>query len=410
MNACIVSIGNELLNGHTADTNTPWLCAKLLEVGIPVKGGWLVPDEHDRIIQSLRQAAEWGSLILVTGGLGPTDDDITRQTVADYLQVSLEFHPELLEKLKSFFAQRGRPMPEKNISQAYIPLGCEIVDNPKGTAAGFWSDNGQVKIAVMPGVPEEMKFMFETQILPRLNQLPPDTVVVNDKVRCFGIGESDIAQKLGNLMQRGRNPLINSTCGSGDVVLHISATACNRDEALQMIKQDKQLLSELLGDCIYGYEDESLAHKVGGLLRQRSKTLAVAESCTGGLLSEMLTDIPGSSDYLLAGWIAYSNEAKINQLGVPEQLIIEHGAVSGPVAREMAIGAVRKSGADIAIGITGIAGPGGGSIQKPIGLVFISLYLDGECTVYEYRFPPVSRQSIRQRAAMTALNLIRKQL
>jgi nicotinamide-nucleotide amidase len=410
MNACIVSIGNELLNGHTADTNTPWLCSKLLELGIPVKSGWLVPDEHDRIVQSLRQAAEWGSLILVTGGLGPTDDDITRQAVADYLQVPLELRPELLEQLRSFFAQRGRPMPEKNISQAYIPRGCEIVENPKGTAAGFWADNNQVKMAVMPGVPAEMKFMFETQILPRLTQLPSDAVVVNEKVRCFGIGESDIAQKLGNLMQRGRNPLINSTCGAGDVVLHISATARNRDEALRMIKQDKQLLSELLGDCIYGYEEDSLAHKVGGLLRRKGKKIALAESCTGGLLSEMLTDIPGSSDYLLAGWITYSNEAKINQLDIPERLIIEHGAVSGPVARQMAIGAARKCGADIAVGITGIAGPGGGSDQKPVGLVFISVYFEGECTVYEYRFPPVSRQAIRQRAAMTALNLIRKQL
>lgn len=410
MKACILSIGNELLNGHTADTNTPWLCARLLEKGIAVQGGWLVPDDHDQIIKSLQQAAELAELILITGGLGPTDDDITRKAVADFLGVPLELRQELVDHLQAFFARLGRPMVEKNLSQAYIPKRSEILRNPKGTAAGFWCRQDKLKIAVMPGVPAEMKSIYDQQILPRLDKFALNAVAVNATVRCFGLGESDIAQRLGTLMARGRNPLINSTCGAGDIVLHIAASGRDRSQSLEMIERDKQILSDLLGEYIYGYGEESMSQVVGRMLRQAGKKIVAAESCTGGLLSELLTDCPGSSDYMMGGWVTYSNDLKISQLNISQQLIAENGAVSEPVARAMAVNAARLSGADIAVGITGIAGPEGGTEHKPVGLVFISLFQKGDCCVYRYHFPAVSRQAVRQRAVLTALNLVRTQL
>lgn len=410
MNVSIVSIGNELLNGHTIDTNTHWLCERLLETGIAVTGAWVVPDEHDRIIQSLAQASQCAELVLVTGGLGPTDDDITRRAVADYLGVPLEFRQELVTHLEAFFAARRRTMAPKNLLQVYIPQGADILANPKGTAAGFWFENNQLKMAVMPGVPAEMELMFSSHVLPRIARSHEGPVVVNAKVRCLGLGESDIAQRLDGLMHRGRNPLINSTCGAGDVILHISATAQNRDEAMHLIEQDKHLLSQRLGNCIYGYDEQTMAGVVGELLRQKRKTISVAESCTGGLICQLLTEIPGSSDYFVAGWVTYSNAAKISQLDVTEQMIVQHGAVSLPVAAAMAAGAAHKSGSDVAIAVTGIAGPGGGTAEKPVGLVFIAVSVLGQCEVHEFRFPPVSRQWVRLRAALAALNLLRLQL
>ena len=410
MKACIVSIGNELLNGQTTDTNASWLAGRLFEMGIPTVGVWTVPDENIRIVEALKVAAEQADIVLVTGGLGPTDDDLTRQAVADYLGAELEFHSDILDNLKMFFEKRGKVMAEKNRSQAYIPAGCEILDNPYGTAPGFWCQNKSGVLAVMPGVPGEMKRMFNEEIVPRIQKIHSDFVIASGKVRCFGPGESSIAQKLGDLMNRSRNPLINCTCGSGEILLHIVAQAQNRKAAAEMVENDKKMLSALLGQWVYGYDDQSLPAIVGDLLRQNGRTIALAESCTGGGLAKMLTDIPGSSDYVVAGWVTYSNEAKVNQLDVPAQLIEDFGAVSEPVARAMALGAAKKAKTDIAVGITGIAGPGGGCDQKPIGLVYISVCRGTECFVEECRFGATNRDFIRRRAILTALNLVRLKL
>lgn len=410
MKACIVSIGNELLNGQTTDTNSSWLAGRLLELGIATVGGWTVPDEISSIVKALEAAAGQADIVLVTGGLGPTDDDLTRQAVAAYLGVELEFHPDILDELKAFFEKRGVMMAEKNHSQAYIPAGCEILPNPYGTAPGFWCQKNNRTFAVTPGVPAEMKRMFDEQITPRVRKMGADSVVVAGKIRCFGPGESTIAQKLGNLMDRCRNPLINCTCGAGEILLHIIAQAQDRKTAEKMVAEDKNMLSALLGNWVYGYDDESLPVSVGRLLRQKGHTIALAESCTGGLLSKLLTDIPGSSDYVTAGWVTYSNQAKISQLDVPKQMLEDNGAVSEPVARAMALGAAKKAGTEIAVGITGIAGPGGGTEEKPVGLVFIAVSVGGKCFVEECRFPTTNRDFIRQRAALTALNLIRMQL
>jgi nicotinamide-nucleotide amidase len=408
--ACIVSIGNELLSGQTVDTNASWLAARLLEKGVLTVGVWLVPDEKERVVKAIQEASKWGDLILITGGLGPTDDDLTREAVAAYLGIELEFHPEILRVINDFFDKRGKTMAPTNRSQAYIPAGARILDNPIGTAPGFWAQKKRYDIVVMPGVPAEMKQMFTDYVMPVVEQSLPAAKVVCRKLRCFGAGESDIAQKLGNLMERGRNPLINCTCGGGDIVLAINAASEDQAEAIKMMNDDIAAIRGRLGELVYGEDDQSLPQVVCNLLKNRHKTITTAESCTGGLLSQMLTETPGASEYMLGGWVTYSNEAKMSFLGVPEKLIVDFGAVSEPVARSMAIQAAQKSGADVAVAITGIAGPDGGTDKKPVGLVYIAIWADGQCVVQEHHFPAINRHWVRLRSALTALNSIRLRL
>ncbi len=408
--ACIVSIGNELLNGQTVDTNANWLCKQLLTFGIPTEGVWIAGDEIERIVSSLKQAAEIGDIIFVTGGLGPTEDDLTRQAMADFLGVELEFRQELLDKIEAFFGSRKLSMPQINRTQAYIPKGSDAIDNPVGTAPGIHAAAKGKDYFCLPGVPVEMKRMFDDYIRGRLESQRSGPIVLTGRISCYGAGESVIAQMLGDRMKRGRNPLINCTVSGGDITLHIVAQADNFEQAQQMIAQQKRELVEILGLLVYSAEDKSLAEVVGQLLRQKKITLATAESCTGGLLGKYITDIPGSSDYYLGGWVTYSNEAKIRELGVAEKLLQEYGAVSKPAARAMADGAVRKSGAGAALAITGIAGPGGGTEQKPVGLVYIAVKNGKNMEVREFRFAPLSREMIRQRAALSALNLLRLEL
>ena len=405
--ACVISVGNELLNGQTVDTNASWIAAKLHEKGVLTAGVWLVPDEKLRIVRAIQDASEQGELILITGGLGPTDDDLTREAVAAYLDVDLEFHPELLSVIEDFFKERGKVMAPTNRSQAYIPKGAGVLENPCGTAPGFRVDKNGHHIFVMPGVPAEMKRMFTDHVMPCIETSVSTERVFTRKLRCFGAGESDIAQKLGTMMERGRNPLINCTCGAGDIILHINAVSSNERDALKMIDDAATAIRECLGDVIYGEGEQDLPKVVSGLLKKSHKTIALAESCTGGLLSQMLTEVPGASAYLLAGWVTYSNEAKIHLLDIPDKLISEFGAVSEPVAQSMAIQAGWKTGADIAVSITGIAGPDGGTDEKPVGLVYIGVLIDGHCRVHEHRFPSINRDWVRLRAALTALNHVR---
>jgi nicotinamide-nucleotide amidase len=408
--ACIVSIGNELLNGQTADTNANWLQRELLALGVPTEGVWDVGDDISRIVLALKQASEVGNIIFITGGLGPTDDDITRQGLADFLGVPLEFHQELLDKIEMFFKARKFPMPQINRVQAYIPKGASVIDNPVGTAPGIHAISGSNDYFSLPGVPVEMKRLFADYIQPRLKNQHAGPIVLTGRIFCYGTGESTIAQMLGDRMKRGRNPLLNCTVTGGDITLHIVAQADNFQQAQQMIDEQKRQLVEILGSFVYSTQDKSLAEVVGQLLRQRKMTLTTAESCTGGLVGKLMTDVPGSSEYYQGGWVTYSNAMKIRDLGVPRELVEQYGAVSEPVARAMVQGAIQKSGADAAIAITGIAGPDGGTDQKPVGLVYIAVQINKNIEVKEFRFAPFSREMIRQRAALSALNLLRLQL
>ncbi|MBN2512812.1 MAG: competence/damage-inducible protein A [Sedimentisphaerales bacterium] len=408
--ACIVSIGNELLNGRTVDTNAHWLSTQLLELGIPTEEIWVVGDDIDHIVSCFKQASEVGDIILVSGGLGPTDDDLTRQALAKFLGVELEFKQDLYDGLKAFFESRKVVMASINSVQAYIPKGTKVIANPVGTAPGMHATFNGKDLFSVPGVPVEMKSMYKDYIYPLLASQKTSPVVLTERILCYGAGESTIAQQLGNRMKRGRNPLINCTVCGGQITLHVVATADDFNHARSMIVQQKQELVSILGSLVYSTEDETLPEVVGKLLRQRKMNLVTAESCTGGLIGKLLTDAAGSSDYYLGGWITYSNESKIRDLGISKELLETHGAVSEPVARAMALGAQAKASADAAIGISGIAGPGGGTEQKPVGLVYIAVVSGRDVEVREFRFSPLAREMIRQRAALTALNMLRLKL
>jgi len=407
--ASIVSIGNELLNGHTADTNATYICQQLLSIGVPVVNVYTVGDDIKQIVRALKRAAEDADIVITTGGLGPTDDDLTRQAFAEFLGVELKLDLKLLESIRRFFEKRGLPMPEKNTIQACFPVGTSPIGNPLGTAPGiFVRKKGKLLIA-LPGVPVEMKRMFENSVLPCLKQQGGDRFVVVRKVRCFGTGESAIAEKLDVLMDRHRTPLINSTVDSGIITLHVVASALTKEQAEQLAQDDLERLKLLLGDLVFGVDDQTLPEVVGQELARQRKTIAVAESCTGGLLAKLLTDIPGSSEYFTQGWITYSNKAKAEQLGVSQELLQKHGAVSQEVASAMAIAARQKAQTDFAIAITGIAGPAGGSEQKPVGLVFICVSSYNNCLTNRFLFAH-TRELVRIRAALTALNMLRLKL
>ena len=407
--ASIISIGNELLSGRTVDTNCSYLSERLLSISIPVVSSYVVRDEVEAIVRSLDLAVGEADVVLITGGLGPTDDDVTRQALATFLKVELQFQEELLEKMRAFFARRGRQMAVKNKVQAYIPAGAKALVNNFGTAPGIMAKVGEKLLFALPGVPSEMERMFEESVLPELRELDVEQAVVIRKLRCFGTGESSIAELVGDFGRRGRNPLINFTAGHGVITLHIVATATNEAQARRMAEKDEKQLRGILGELVYGTGEQTLAEVVGEQLVRQGKTIAVAESCTGGLVSKLLTDVPGASRYFTHGWITYSNGAKISELGVPAGLIEKHGAVSEEVAQAMARRAREEAGADAAIAVTGIAGPTGGGEQKPVGLVYVGVEWDGGSDSKRFSFSG-DREAIRLRTALTALNMLRLKL
>jgi len=406
--ASIISIGNELLSGETVNTNAAHLSAELLAIGIPVATSYAIGDEIDDIVLALERACTDADIVLITGGLGPTDDDLTRQAMAKFLGVELELHAGLLEKIERFFASRALPMPERNSIQAYIPAGAGALPNI-GTAPGIRAQWRGKLLFALPGVPMEMERMFAESVAPELERLVGAQAIAVRKLRCFGAGESAIAELLGDRMQRGRNPLVNCTVGSGVVTLHVVASAGSAQEAKRMARKEEDSLRSVLGELVFGSGDQTLARVVGEELARQGKTLALAESCTGGLLAELVTDIPGASRYFTHGWITYSNDAKTAELGVPDDLIERYGAVSEQVAQAMASGARRRSGADFAVGITGIAGPTGATEQKPVGLVYISVDFASGHDTKRFVFAH-DRRFVRLRAALTALNMLRLKL
>ncbi len=407
--ASIVTIGNEVLDGQTLDTNAAYLGRKLLSIGIPVVSCYTVGDEVDLIVRGLELASGDADLVLVTGGLGPTGDDLTRQACAKFLGVELQVQEELLQKIREFFSVRDMQMPEANTVQAYIPAGAKVLENKVGTAPGFMACKNDKLFFVMPGVPVEMEQMFEESVLARLSEFAGGQVVVVRKLKCFGTGESKIAELLGELCHRGRNPLINCTVRAGVITLDIVATGRDKAKAEEMAEKDEQVICGLLGELVYGRGEQTLAEVVGEKLAEQGKTIAVAESCTGGCLAKLLTDVPGASRYFKQGWVTYSNSSKSEELGVSADLIEKYGAVSEQVAAAMARGAKKNAGTDFAIGITGIAGPTGGSEQKPVGLVYISLGSHNGCETRRFVMSG-DRDLIRLRAAQTALNMLRLKL
>jgi nicotinamide-nucleotide amidase len=407
--ASIVSIGNELLDGSGVDTNSAYLGEKLLLIGMPVVTVRIVGDDCDDIIRALKAASEEADVIITTGGLGPTDDDLTRQAISQYCGKELILDEKSLADIEEFFARRGRQMSQRNRIQACIPEGAQALKNELGTAPGIMVEQGGKVIFTLPGVPVEMKRMFEQSVLPKLLEIDGRKAIAVRKLKCFGTGESNIAELLGECMERGRNPLVNTTVRDGVITVHITAASDDTKQAETSAESEMNEIAQILDECVFAMEDISLAEAVGIKLTETNKTVAVAESCTGGLVGKLLTDVPGSSNYFLCGWVAYSNEAKIRELGIEPQLIEKKGAVSEDVAAAMAAGARDKARSDYAIGITGIAGPGGATADKSVGLVYISLAKAGQVVVERYVFG-ADRDSVRKRAANAALDLLRRNI
>lgn len=408
--ATIISIGDELISGLTINTNASWLAIQLAQIGIPVRTHIAVGDSLSAVAAAIRQSITESSLVLISGGLGPTEDDVTRAALADALGQPLVEDPAALASIEEFFKRLNRAMAPSNRLQALRPAAGRVLPNSCGTAPGIYIRQAQTDIFVMPGVPREMKAMFEQTVLPQLSAASPQDgrVTRMAKFNTFGVGESVIGQKVADLMRRGANPAVGTTVHDGLVSVRVYATGTSA-QVDEFIAEKSRQIHDRLGPLIFSTGDESLAAAVAAILTEHKQTLATAESCTGGMLAQMLTDIPGSSHYFLRGWIPYANRAKIEDLHISAELIDEHGAVSEPVAAAMATSARRIAGADWGIGITGIAGPDGGSSQKPVGLVYIGLAGPANLVVRRCQFPG-NRQSIRLRSADMALTLLRLSL
>ena len=404
MNAIIISIGNELTSGQSLDTNSAHLSRRLEQRGISVLAHETVADQQAAIVEALLQASRRAELVIVTGGLGPTADDLTRHALAAAMGSELVLHEPSLAAIEEMFRRRGREMQIANRVQAMAPAGAEVLANPVGTAPGLAATIGASRVFVMPGVPHEMMQMFDGQVVPRLGE--PEAAIVHRIVHTFGAGESDVGAAIADLMDRSANPTVGTTASGGIVSVRVAALGADVSQATAMAKQTVAEVRRRLGPVVFGEEEQTLATVVGATLRRRGQTLATAESCTGGLVSKLLTDEPGASDFYLGGVVSYANAGKQAMLDVPLELLVAHGAVSEPVAAAMAEGCRRRLGNDWAISITGIAGPGGGSELKPVGLVYIGLAGPSGTSVERQIFPG-PRRAIRLRAAMAAMNLLR---
>lgn len=412
MKAVILSIGDELIMGQTVDTNSAWLSARLSEHGVMTLFHKTVPDDVDAVTLALKEACALAPLVIATGGLGPTEDDLTRQALSALMNRPLDLHPPSLERIRTFFKALGKEMPQINRIQAMIPRGVEVLDNDWGTAPGMKTRIGNAQLFIFPGVPREMIKMAERDVFPLFHKGTGPGVAV-EALNTFGAGESTVAELLGALMRRDRNPLVGTTVSQGMVTVRIRSEAPTRILAGKHLADTVKAVEARLGNLIVGRGSDTLPLVVGRLAREKGITLVTAESCTGGRVAELLTSEAGSSAYFSGGWVVYSNAMKTRELKVPAALIEREGAVSEAVACALAEGALKQSEADWAISTTGIAGPDGGSTEKPVGTVWIGLghRSDGVIKARAERFQfPGTRDMIRDRAAKTALNMLRLDL
>ena len=408
MLAEIISIGNELLNGNTVNSNATYISKKLHKNGIITGYIQVVGDVTIAIRQALDLALARSDVILLTGGLGPTPDDITRTVVADYFGHKLIFDEQIYDNLKKRFARRGIPIPEVNRNQAMVPEGVELIPNHKGSAQGMIFRRKQKSVFVMPGVPMEMKGMMENTVIPKLREMCPDCRVKVDFIRSTGLAESVIYQKMDSELNQFTSYEIAFLPNFSGVDLRVVRKGEDITDN-QKFKKFLKLLDDEIGDDIYAREDIGLEEVLGKLLKKRKLTISVAESLTGGLVQHKLTQIPGSSDYFMGGIVSYSNEAKMELLGVRESSLKKYGAVSELVAKEMAEGVRKRLGTDIGISTTGIAGPTGATATKPVGLVYLALSANDILIARKQVFGP-DRNSVKQRSAQAALELARRYL
>jgi nicotinamide-nucleotide amidase len=410
MTACIIAAGSELLTPFRTDTNSLAITERLNAIGIDVRMKIVVGDDVAELRGAVEGALRWADLVVITGGLGPTNDDITRDALAQVLNVPLDLHENVVERIRERFARRRLTMAEINRRQAMAPRGATLIENPNGTAPGLWIEHGSATILALPGPPREITPMLELVIRDRLSRRTGGAGLFRRVLKITGRTESDVdahAQPIYSKWTNATVPISTSILAVfGQVELHLTARASNAKAADAALDLAVDALRDALGAAIYSVDGSPLEAVVGNLLRSKHLTVAIAESCTGGLLTSRLTDVPGSSEYVERGIVCYSNRAKVDLLGVPDALIREHGAVSEPVAEAMAAGARVQARAPVGIGVTGIAGPGGGSAEKPVGTVAIAVLVDGKRRVRTFQFIG-GREMVKFQAAQASMDMLR---
>ncbi len=410
MIAEIITIGDELLIGQVIDTNSAWMGEVLNQIGIKVNRITSISDNRDEIISTLKEASKRAHLVLITGGLGPTNDDITKKTLADFFRVNMRFDEKAFEDVVHLFSIRGREVSAINRLQAEVPENCITLYNKVGTAPGMWFDEADVVYVSMPGVPYEMKYLMENEVIPRVKKRFKTPFIVHSTILTFGIGESFLAEKIASFENKLPSHIkLAYLPSAGSVRLRLSGSGDDEEGLKKEIEGLTKELSDIIPEFIYGYGKDELPRVVGDLLKSNGLTLATAESCSGGFMAHLITSIPGSSAYYMGSSVTYSNESKTQLLNIPPSLIEMHGAVSEPVVLAMVEAVKKLFNVDCAIATTGVAGPGGGTPEKPVGTVWVGVSTPHETKAYVLKLGDNRLRTIEV-AALSGLNLLRKGL
>ena len=409
MTAEIIAVGSELLTPQRVDTNSLFLTQRLNERGIEVVRKTIVGDDRERLADEIRRARGSSQVVILTGGLGPTLDDISRETASDALGREMVFHPEILENIEALFRSFKRQMADINRRQAYILEGAEVLHNDNGTAPGQWFEDDDGILVLLPGPPRELEPMFEQQCMPRLERLESPHEYHTVFLRVVGVSESEVDQRIAPIYTAESRVATTILSAPGDIQIHLRAQASTAEEARKIAASLGDKVEVELGEAIYTREDETLEQVVARLYRGSGTTLAVAESCTGGLLAQRITSVPGSSEYFAGGVITYSDGAKTGWLGVDTGTVDKHGAVSRETAAEMARAVRQKAGASVGVSITGVAGPTGATEKTPVGTVFVGIADDTDVEVTQLHLGG-DRHRVRVLAAQTALDLLRRRV
>lgn len=410
MVAELISVGTELLMGNIVNTNAAYLSKKLAAIGVSVYYQSTVGDNKERLKKAIETAVSRADVVILSGGLGPTADDLTKETAAEVLGRNMYLDERSMERIRAYFERIHRTnITENNWKQAMIPENAIILDNHNGTAPGIIMEENGKSVILLPGPPNELQLMFEESVLPYL-QKDNNKVLYSRMVKVCGIGESRAETMVKDLMDAQTNPTIAPYAKTGEVHFRITALAESEEEGKKLVKPLVKELKQRFGDAVYTTREEiTLEEKVVKMLKKQGLTMVTAESCTGGMLASRLINVSGVSEIFKAGLVTYANEAKRELLGVRKKTLKKYGAVSRETAEEMVLGAVERYDADVAVSVTGIAGPDGGTEEKPVGLVYIGCYVCGELAVYECHFTG-TREKIRETTVITALNLVRKML
>ena len=404
----IISVGTEILLGDIINSDAQYLSKKLSDMGIECYYQTVVGDNPERLKEAYDLAFKRSDLVITTGGLGPTEDDLTKEVAFEFLGKKSEVHEESLERIKDYFKRIGREMVKSNEKQAHFPKDAIVLKNNVGTAPGCILEEGNKIIINLPGPPKEMQPMFEDYVVPYLSKFQ-NGILVSEVLRVIGIGESTAAELVSELIEKQTNPTIAPYAKDGEVIFRITAKAKSREEGIAIIRPVKNRVKEILKENVYGEGNTSIEEVVAKMLVDNDLTIATAESCTGGMIASKLINYPGISSVFLEGAVTYSNESKIDRLGVRKSTLESCGAVSQETAEEMVIGIVSNLGAKVGLSTTGIAGPGGGTKEKPVGLVYIAIYIEGDVVIKKLNLIG-SRQDIRERTTRTILDLLRREL